>query len=362
MGVYKDKKTKTWYVSKRYTDWTGRQKRLFKRGFKSKKQAVEYEQSFLTKNDGALTMLFDDFIDIYYEDIKDRIKLNTFITKQVTIEKLIRPYFKDIKMNEITTATVMKWQNELLKKKNSKGKRYAGETLRTIHAQLSAIFNHAIRFYGLTMNPAKMVGAIRTDDVKEQKIWTYEQYSQFSNTIADKTLSYISFEILFWCGLRLGELLALTSEDVDFENNKIHVYKSLQRIKGEIVITTPKTKRSNRYVDMPSFLADELKNYIEHLYKPNENDLLLPVTKSYLHHEMERGCKEIGLEPIRIHDLRHSHVSLLIENGYSAVDVANRVGHESERITYIYAHAYAKRGKEMATTLENIEGGSNNNE
>ena len=96
---------------------------------------------------------------------------------------------------------------------------------------------------------------------------------------------------------------------------------------------------------------------MDHLYKVNEDDLLFPVSKSYLHHEMLRGCKLSGVKVIRIHDLRHSHITMLIENGYSAKDVGSRAGHSAERITFKYAHAYAEKGKEMANTLSDLERG-----
>ena len=76
------------------------------------------------------------------------------------------------------------------------------------------------------------------------------------------------------------------------------------------------------------------------------------MTKSYLHHEMERGSKLAGVKRIRIHDLRHSHVSHLIELGFSALAIADRVGHESIDITYRYAHLFPSTQIEMADKLD----------
>lgn len=149
--------------------------------------------------------------------------------------------------------------------------------------------------------------------------------------------------------------MALTPEDIDFENKTLHICKSLQRIRGEDVITTPKTKRSNRYVDMPEFLSEELKNYLEHLYQVGNDERIFPVSKTGLYNEMYRGCKASGVKRIRIHDLRHSHVSMLMEKGVSPIDIANRVGHEAIQITYHYAHSYDTKGKEIANLLENVE-------
>ena len=182
--------------------------------------------------------------------------------------------------------------------------------------------------------------------------WTKPEYLKFAEEMMDKPISFYSFEVLYWCGVRLGELLALTLEDFDFEKKTLHITKSLQRIGGQNVITDPKTPKSKRVIQMPDFLVDEIKDYYSTLYGFTEKDLLFPVTKSYLHHEMTRGCKNSGVKRIRIHDLRHSHVSLLIELGFSAVAIADRMGHESIDITYRYAHLFPTTQKEIASKLD----------
>ena len=88
------------------------------------------------------------------------------------------------------------------------------------------------------------------------------------------------------------------------------------------------------------------------IYGHKRTDRLFQVTKSFLHHEMERGCKLSGVKRIRIHDLRHSHISLLIDMGFSAVAIADRVGHESIDITYRYAHLFPSKQIEMADRLD----------
>lgn len=357
MAVYKED-SGNWYVSKRYIDLEGKKKRLFKRGFKTKREALVYEQSFMSKEKDDQTMLFDDFVEVYYEELKNRIRLSTFITKQNIIEKNIRPYFKDLQLSDITPKVVMRWQNKLMNKTYSReDKKYSPETLKTIHSQLSAILNHACKYYGLKMNAAAVAGNIKVEQKKEKEFWTFEEYSKFIDAISDKTLSYISYEILFWCGLRLGELRALTKADIDLEAKTINVNKSMQTIKGKNIVTDPKTSNSIRVVDMPDFIVDELRNYMDHLYKVGDDDYLFPVSKSYMHHEMDRGCKKSGVKRIRVHGLRHSHITMLIENGFSAKDVGKRVGHSAEKITYLYAHSYDERGKQMANKLDAIEGG-----
>ncbi|GAA6410857.1 hypothetical protein K040078D81_49740 [Blautia hominis] len=148
-----------------------------------------------------------------------------------------------------------------------------------------------------------------------------------------------------------AELLALTPADFDFENQTVTNSKSYQRLKGRDVVTSPKTKKSNRVIKMPQFLSEEMEDCMKLFYSLKPTDRLFPVTKHYLCHEMDRGCKAAGVKRIRIHDLRHSHVSLLIDRGFTALAIGERVGHESEKITYRYAHLFPSRQTEMAECL-----------
>ena len=191
-----------------------------------------------------------------------------------------------------------------------------------------------------------------TEERKEMLFWTKAEYQRFAEAMMDKPLSYYAFEMLYWCGIREGELLALTPADFDFEAGTVKISKSYQRLHGEDVITTPKTKKSNRTIKMPNFLCDEMRDYLGMLYGVKKKDRIFTVTKSYLHHEMDRGAKEAGVKRIRIHDLRHSHISLLIDMGFSAVAIADRVGHESIEITYRYAHLFPSKQTEMADKLD----------
>ncbi len=176
-----------------------------------------------------------------------------------------------------------------------------------------------------------------------------------SNYTADRLGdASLGVEMLYWCGIREGELLALTPEDFNFSVGNVRINKSYQRIKGRDVITDPKTLKSNRTIQMPDFLAEEMQEYLDMLYGIGKKERMFTVTKSYLHHEMDSGAKEAGVKRIRIHDLRHSHISLLIELGFSAVAIADRVGHESIDITYHYAHLFPSKQTEMAQKLSGL--------
>lgn len=352
MPAYKDKKTGRWYASFYYETWNGIRQKKMKRGFETKKAALEWEREFLMKSKADLDMKFESFVEIYVSDLKQRLKLSTFITKENIIYKKILPYFKDKKMNSITAKDVIKWQNEMMGYRDKNGKGYSQTYLKTIHNQLSAIFNHAVRFYDLTSNPAAKAGNMGDKDGAEIEFWTKEEYMKFADVMMDKPMSYYAFEILYWCGIREGELLALTPEDFDLRNCTLRINKSYQRINKQDIITDPKTKKSKRVIKMPKFLCEEIEEYLKMLYGIKPTDRMFNVTKSYLQHEMQRGAKAAGVKRIKIHALRHSHISYLIDLGFSAVAIADRVGHESIDITYRYAHLFPSKQTEMADKLD----------
>lgn len=357
MAVYKDEKTSTWRAIYRYIDWTGEKKQTQKRGFKTKREAQAWEREQLNRAASDLDMSFANFVEHYTEDMKTRIKENTWATKDHIIRTKLLPYFGKLKMSNITAQQIITWQNELLNHKDENGKPYSPVYLKTVHNQLSAILNHAVRYYNLRENPCKKAGSMGKKKNREMLFWTKEEYLKFANAMMDKPLSFYAFEMLYWCGIREGELLALTPADFNFKKGTVTINKSYQRLNRQDVITTPKTEKSNRTIKMPQFLTDEIQDYLKMLYDVGDNDRMFTVTKSYLHREMDRGAKEAGVKRIRIHDIRHSAVSLLIDMGFSATAIADRVGHESIDITYNYAHLFPSKQTEMAEKL-NMERGN----
>lgn len=351
MAVVKNSKTGTWEVRCYYKDFMGERKQKTKRGFSKKSDALTWERNFKLQSTSNLDMTFGKFVELYLEDIKPRLKYNTWLTKKHIIDKKILPYFKDKPISEIKPPDIVKWQNKLMSHKNSFGEKYSQTYLKTIHNQLSAILNHAVNLYDLKNNPARRAGSMGKKNAKEMQFWTKEEYLKFVQEVADKPISYYAFEIAYWCGLRCGEILALTAEDFDFEKKTLRINKSYQRLQKKDYITSPKTEKSNRTIVMPEFLATEMKNYIDMIYNCKPKSRIFPVTKGYLHHEMDRGIKLSGVKRIRLHDLRHSHVSLLINMGFSAVAIGERVGHESAEITYRYAHMFPTVQNDMANKL-----------
>ena len=284
MPAYMNGKTGAWYVQCYYSDIDGNRKHKVKRGFATKGEALAWETEFLACADGSMSMPFEAFVKRYSEDVRPRLKLNTWLTKEHIIRTKIVPFFGPKRMCDISPKDVVDWQNKMVGSYDDEGKPYSGTYLRTINNQLSAIFNHAVKYYGLGKSPAAPTIKIGERQGSEMKFWTKEQCLAFSEEVMDKPASFYAFEILY-----------------------------------------PEERRACR---------------------------IFCFTKSYLHHEMKRGCAACGLEPIRIHDLRHSHVSLLIEMGFSAIAIADRLGHETYEMTLRYAHLFPSKQSDMAAALD----------
>lgn len=356
MAVFKDNwngyEGKKWRVQIRYVDWQGKKREHNKRGLATKKEALEYEREFLAKKSRDINMAFGTFIDQYLEDLKPQIKLNTYHTKIHIINTHIRPYFADKSLSDISSTDILQWQNELLSKRDKNDKGYAATYLRTVENQLSAIFNHAVRYYRLPENPCIRNKKMGKSKAKEMLFWTKDEYMKFAEVIKSKPNSYYAFEILYWTGIRLSEMLALECGDFDLEKRKLRIDKQIQKIDGVQYITSPKTEKGNRTIELPKFLCDEMEDYFGMMYKPDEHTRLFHFSKSFLHHEMDRGAKKAGVKRIRIHDLRHSACAALIELGFSPVQIAERLGHESATITMRYAHLYPSVQVDMAEKLD----------
>ncbi len=245
MAAFKNKDNGTWYVQFRYTDWRGERQQKLKRGFPTKKAALAWEREFLMKKQADLNMTLESFVELYTQDIKPKLKLNTWLTKECIIQKKILPYLGKRKLSEITPQDIFCWQNEIRKITDKQGKPLSTTYLKTIHNQMSAIFNHAVRYYGLQSNPAAKAGSMGEKEATEMQFWTKEEFLKVIDAMMDSPIHYYAFEMLYWCGLRIGELFALTPDDFNFETGTVTISKSYQRIKGDDVITCPKTKKSN---------------------------------------------------------------------------------------------------------------------
>ena len=347
MPVYKDEKRNTWYCKCNYRDWLGESKSKMKRGFATKKEALEWEREFLQRQSSSMDMKLSSFVDVYFDDKAPRLKERSIMTKRTLIETKILPYFGDKQMNDITAVDIIKWQNALLNQE------YKPTYLRMIQNQLTALFNHAERFYDLKDNPCKKVDKMGRANAKELNFWTKDEFEVFIQCFTEEEEMYrIIFLMLFWLGCRVGELLALTSEDIDFEKGTVSISKTYFRRNKTDYITAPKTESSNRKITIPQFLQDEIKQFLDRQYELMPEERIFPITDRAIQKKMKQKTEQAKLKPIRVHDLRHSHIALLIEKGMQPLVIAQRVGHDSVNTTMnIYGHLYPNKQKQVADLL-----------
>ncbi len=353
MSVTKD--GNKWMSQIRVKDWTGKTIHKKKRGFSTKKEALQWERDFISQSTGSLGMSFKDFIELYMKDMEQRLKPSTVANKRFLIDLKVTPFFGKIPLQEIKPTDIRKWQNTLTSHRDENGNPYSQTYLKTINNQLTAIFNYAVKYYGLKENPCHKAGGMGKKKADEMLFWTKDEFHSFIDSIKDRPASYAIFMTMYYTGIREGELLALTPEDIDLEKKTLTINKSFQRLNGEDVITSPKTPKSNRTIPIPDGLCACIKEYMSHCYELQPSDRLFPFNKSFLYREMVHGCKTSGVTRIRVHDIRHSHASLLVEMGFSPLLIAERLGHEKVQTTMdTYSHLYPNKQVEVARQLDDI--------
>lgn len=309
MPVYKDKVRNTWYCMFYYETWDGTKKHTTKRGFKTKKAAQEWEKEFIASAKAEMTMTLGSFVKIYFNDKKGELKERSIKNKKYMIDSHVLPYFGEKKMCEITPSDIIQWQNTI------REKGYSQTYLRMIQNQITALFTHACNIYGLANNPCKKVKKMGKSDAERIDFWTKNEYDEFIATIDSDDRYYTLFEILFWTGCRVGELLALTKDDVDFSNNQIHITKTYYRDNQKDNVSTTKTEQSVRTIDIPEFLKVEIQEYINRIYDCTSKERLFPIGHRAVEQKMKRHIEKAEVKKIRVHDLRHSHVAYLVHQG-----------------------------------------------
>ena len=195
---------KTWRSQFYYEDWQGVRHKKNKRGFKTKAEAEEWERNFRQQQRKDLDINFENFVEIYFADVENRLRESTIRNKRYVFDLKVTPYFKKKKMCEIKTSDIRAWQNELIKQG------YAPTYLKSINNQLAALFNYAVRYYDLKDNPCRKAGSIGKSKADDMEFWTKQEFKQFLPSMDKKPEARMAFMLLYWTGIRIGELLALT--------------------------------------------------------------------------------------------------------------------------------------------------------
>lgn len=359
MPAYKDDVTGKWYVIFRYLDYTGVRKQKMKRGFERKKDALEYEQNYLVNMQGTPDITFQQLYDDYIEDCYLRLKETTVVGKVFLFDTKILPFFANVPINQIDARTVRKWQNWLLGQKNKQEQPLSQTYIKSINNQLSAIFNYAVKFYDLKSNPLHKTGSIGKKHADEMKFWTLDEFEQamtYFDVEAPYDYQYLTmYKLLFYSGMRQGELLALTLNDFNLEEKTVNINKSYTRLNKKNIISEPKTPKSKRIIYLPEFIIEMILTYVDKLvdYKPNQR--LFDIHKSTLSRRLNKAAKHGGVKRIRIHDLRHSSASFLIELGCSSLLIQERLGHENiETTLQTYSHLYPNKQLDVVSKINEM--------
>lgn len=221
--AYKEKDTKKWTAQWFETNAKGEKKKRRKRGFSTKKEALEYERQKKLNSSRSMDMKLSEFMEVYFEDKQNELKERTMKNKRYMMEQHIIPYFGNKMMSEISASQIIQWQNEM----QTKG--FSESYLRMIQNQLTSLFTHASRIYDLHTNPCKKVKRMGNSDSRSLDFWTTEEYQQFIQTIEPGTRYYLIFEILFWTGCRIGD----DDDKIRLNQRKPSKYKGLRRFGPE---------------------------------------------------------------------------------------------------------------------------------
>ena len=318
----------------------------------------EYENRMkawrITEKCNVLEMTYDAFIhDVYYPGVTPSVRPNTLSHKKQRLKDHVIPAFGKMLMKDITPQHILCWQ-EMEREDYDKrtGKPYSETYLWSNWKELKASLNYAVRYCNLPDNPCNHVPALGSQySNKTPVIWTIEQYKQFRAAI-DNRIYYLPFDILFWGGLRLGEMLALYKSDVDLSHGTLSVTKSYTLVDGEGIISLPKTEAGIRKVRIPDFVCDEFKEYfIANNDLAWDERLFSAMSCERMGRALHRYADVAEIPDTKIHNLRHSHISMLVSFGYSLLEVGKRVGHNSIQITNHYTHAYESTQEEMVQKL-----------
>lgn len=357
MPVKKDK-FGVYYYYHRYIDSNGitRQKKIQNKKWKTRKEALAAEKLFIESlrqvRESNENINYETLYDMFSKFKQNRIKSRSILTyKEVNLMHII-PIFGKVLVSQISKESIRRWQKNLL------DHGYSNSYLKNIQANFRRVLNWGVNHDIISKNPFTIENVKRNERKKEMLFFTLEDYSLFSEMIDDEEFKLI-FDVLYWCGLRKGELQALKFSDVDLVSKTITISKNYDYRSRKI--TTPKNTSSYREVMLTTNLTNRLADHIEQCkrFAGFDNDLFLfgydkPISCTTLERRKNEYCQKAGLPKIRVHDFRHSHVSLLINSGVSDFDIAKRLGHSRDMVNNTYGHWFKKNQINLVNKLDQI--------
>lgn len=355
------------YFYVRYKDASGKvkQKKQMSKAWKTKKEAKEAEDKFLESVKVIGTNItVGELYQLYLKDHGSSMKLKSLYTQDNTYSNYIKPYFEKRVVDKITKQDIMIWQRQLADSTFSKTK-FKKELLSNgyiakIQEYLKTILIFGEKYDYIERNPFTIRIYQRKEEVKKEMLyWTAEEFNRFILEIDDIVFEAF-FRVLYGCGLREGEAMALTIGDVNLKDGMITVNKTYDSIHR--ICTTPKTKNSYRSVQMTDKVKTSVQKLIDHyrLAEGFSDDRILfgycvHLAPKTIKNRQVAACKKAKVKVIRIHDFRHSHVSLLVNMGFNAFDIAKRLGHTVEMVNEVYSHWFTESQTTMVNALNEYD-------
>lgn len=335
-----------YYVTFYCKQWDGTNKKIKKMGFTRQADAARYEQDYRDRLAGSPAMTFAALCDRFLDDYKHHVRESTYLTTRHFITNHLLPAFGDKALTELTPVMIREWQNDFISSKH-----YQPTTLNKVHAALVIVLNFACKYLGLAQNPATVAGGMGSQKpTRAREYWTREQFARF--ILSGLKPEYVAmYSTLFWTGCRAGECLALTANDVDLEHGIITINKTITKAEHGYTVGPPKTANSRRKVALPRPLAMILADWIRRTDAQGNDRLFTKTRENYLL-MLKQHAQKLGLPVIHLHDLRHSHASMLINLGTPPKVVQERLGHASIQMTLdLYSHLYPDKQKDVANRL-----------
>ena len=361
MSVNQDKKTKKWYFRCYYRDSFGETKPKYQTGFDTKRLALNAEAEFLKSIHTVIrNITFKELATIYLEHQSKRIGISAYLDYKRTLLGICEPYWKNMPLHTLTVKKIYAWQDYLLSLKHN-GKPYANSYIDKIQTTFNAVIKFGTLQGYLEHNMTFGVKNVTRpgEFKKEIQYFTFDEFNSFINVVNDQ-LHYNLFSLLYWCGPRIGEAIALTWNDIDLNNGTIRINKTYNAKSRSV--TPPKTRQSYRTI----YLSNNLKRSLEAFYESekdrvefNDSCIVFGFNKFLDDNTIKRAkdsyCIAANVKTIRIHDFRHSHVSLLINSGCTPFEISRRLGHSISMVESTYSHMFASTQQNIVNLLNKYE-------
>ena len=360
--IYKDKGRNTYFIKKNYVDSLGKSQVHFKRGFGSVTEAKDYLDEFVANHKNDCTVPLEAVIRDYLEFCeKERsLRPSTLKTRTSILNSYILPYFADTPINKINQRDIITWHQQIKRDHPELAETYLYEISKT----LIFVFKYAVNILNLKDNVAEKCGCIGHARVKRDVYWTLDEYNAFIDALRDEQLAasnhirrkvdtatlIVAFDVLFYMGLRISELLGLTLDSIDLKQKTLTVNKQYHYQ----MFSEPKTKESNRTLPLCKVVHDDLRNLIDRLVDDNPHQRLFEsLNPSNIRRALDSGAKLAGVKRIRLHDLRHSCSALLFARGATALKAQKYLGHSKIATTQdYYGHVYDEDLSNVAKLID----------